>query len=80
MKFTVWCVGGLVILCALMQAYSTAPAWRWVWFTLGGAWIFVGVGLVGVAVAKLATGKWRTGALMRAGDKTHNAPAVPKEE
>lgn len=79
MKFTVWCVGGLVILHGLMTAFATAPAWRWVWFTLAGLWILIGAGLGVVSLAKLALVRAGKGALSRAGVVRQDAPPVKLE-
>lgn len=79
MKFTVWCVGLLVILHGLMTAYAAAPAWRWVWFTLAGLWILIGAGLGVVSLAKLALVKAGKGALGRVGLTRPDAPPVKLE-
>lgn len=79
MKFTVWCVGCLVILHGLMSSFATAPAWRWVWITLGCLWILIGVGLGVVSLAKLALVRAGKGALARAGLTKADAPPVKLE-
>lgn len=80
MKFLYWCIGVMQILTGLMLAWSVAPAWRWVWLPLALSWLFVGVGLAAMGLAKLASGKWGMGAArgLRAG--APHAPTSSKEE
>lgn len=79
MKFTVWCVGVLVILHGLMTAFAAVPAWRWVWITLGSLWILIGAVLCVVSLAKLALVRAGKGALARLGRSTADAPPVKLE-
>lgn len=79
-KFTTWCVGVLQILLGLMLAWSVAPAWRWVWVATAVVWALLGLVLAGVALARLATGRFRMGAGLRGVNSGRPAPTEHKEE
>lgn len=80
MKALTWSLAAFVALLALELARYTHDGWAWVWIALLGFWIFAGVVMGLVALAKLVTGRVGAGLPGRMSLPSKAAPAPHKEE
>lgn len=78
MRFTVWLVGALEILSAIMFASTLAPRWGWVWVGATIAWCFVGCALLVSWLVQLV--KSRLGGVKLPGLKAGKGSTPPTRE
>lgn len=78
MRLVLWCVGVFQILGGVMVCRGLAPAWCWLWGTLGVLWFFVGVGLLVSWLVSLI--KSRLGGLNLKGPGTPGKVSPPVRE
>jgi hypothetical protein len=75
MRALTWLVGVLVILLGFGAAGPRSSWWTAVWVSAAVLWLFVGVGLGVVSIAKLAAGKLGAGLTAASTSRAPKAPA-----
>ena len=79
MRALTWLVGVLVILLGFGAGFPRSSGWTAVWVSAAVLWLFVGVGLGVVSIAKLAAGKIGAGLNAASGPRPREAPTSKEQ-